>query len=1111
MSQQTSTAPRGACASWLGEEVYAITDSQLLAPFFINVPSEADLWMFVSSRGGLTAGRVDADGALFPYMAEDRIHDARHVTGPYTLLRVLDGPHAGRCHRPFAFDEERPRRVHLYKGVTGNSLGFEEEVPELGLTFSYRWQACDALGWTRRAVLSNTGERPVAIAVLDGLRNLQPYGVPARLSQTSSCLVDAYKRSEIERASGLGIYALTSAIVDRAEASEVLRANVAWCVGLDGPRLLSLRQRPAFREGRPFAWEDEVRGERADYFATGELTLAPGASHTWWIATDAGLDHAGVVERARALAAGREPAEIERALDEATRSLRAMVASADGVQRTGDRIGDLHHFSNTLFNCMRGGVFLRDHEVPTADLRAFAAARRRTVSDVQRRFLEALPATVSTAELQEHAAATRDAALQRWCLEYLPLRFGRRHGDPSRPWNRFSIRTRDAGGNPVLQYEGNWRDIFQNWEALSLSFPDFVEGMVARFVNASTFDGFNPYRITRDGIDWEVPDPDDPWGTVGYWGDHQVAYLVRLLEQSMRTHPGRLAGQLDDAVFSYADVPYHIAPYDELVRDPWNTIRFDKERDRRIRARAARVGADGQLLTGDDGAVRHVTLAEKLLVPALSKLANLVPDGGVWMNTQRPEWNDANNALVGLGLSVVTACHLHRYLRVLRELFAAAGERVRLSAEVATWLAEEHATLEAAGPPGAGMGSAQRRALVDRLGRAFGTYRARVWEHGLSAPTSVSRGEALDFLDRAAAWVAATIRANRREDGLYHTYNLVDLADEGQLRIDRLYLMLEGQVAALGSGLVEPEEAAEIGAALFDSPLYSDAHRSFLLYPARELPRFLDRNAAAREEVEAIPLLRALVAAGDRRVLSIDRDGTGRFQGDLSNAGDLAATLDRVAEDPTWEPAVARDREAVLALFERTFRHRDFTGRSGTMYGYEGIGCVYWHMVSKLLLTLQEQLLSARQLDSPHAATLAALYERVRAGLGASKTPAEYGAFPPDPYSHTRADGRASQPGMTGQVKEGVLTRFGELGVRVDDGRVRFDPLRLRDEDFVDGALHFTFCGTPIEYVRGCGGIQLTAADGTVTDVPGRTLDREASAALLSRTGRWLGVRVGLG
>ena len=68
----------------------------------------------------------------------------------------------------------------------------------------------------------------------------------------------------------------------------------------------------------------------------------------------------------------------------------------------------------------------------------------------------------------------------------------------------------------------------------------------------------------------------------------------------------------------------------------------------------------------DAGGVRLVTLAEKLLVPLLVKLTNVVPGGGVWMNTQRPEWNDANNALVGNGVSVVTLFAVRRYVGFLR-------------------------------------------------------------------------------------------------------------------------------------------------------------------------------------------------------------------------------------------------------------------------------------------------------------------------------------------------------------------------------------------------------------------------------------------------------------
>ena len=113
------------------------------------------------------------------------------------------------------------------------------------------------------------------------------------------------------------------------------------------------------------------------------------------------------------------------------------------------------------------------------------------------------------------------------------------------------------------------------------------------------------------------------------------------------------------------------------------------------------------------------------------------------------------------------------------------------------------------------------------------------------------------------------------------------------------------------------------------------------------------------------------------------------------------------------------------------------------------------------------------------------MYYRIRDGIGFNKTPLEYGAFPMDPYSHTPKHSGAQQPGMTGQVKEEILARFGELGVRVDGGSARIDPRLLRAVEFpaepgrfryldVHGdwretalparALAFTWCQVPIVY-----------------------------------------------
>jgi hypothetical protein len=182
-----------------------------------------------------------------------------------------------------------------------------------------------------------------------------------------------------------------------------------------------------------------------------------------------------------------------------------------------------------------------------------------------------------------------------------------------------------------------------------------------------------------------------------------------------------------------------------------------------------------------------------------------------------------------------------------------------------------------------------------------------------------------------------------------------------------------------------------------------------------------------------------------------------RFAPALSNRGDLEAA--------------GADLGSALAplatAYERLLRHHEFTGRSGTMFAYEGLGCTYWHMVAKLLLAVQERVFEAADASAPELPALVAHYRRVRDGLGYRKSAAEYGAFPADPYSHTAGEGGAQQPGMTGQVKEEILTRWGELGLRFEQGLIHFDPVLLDLAEVpLDGALSFTLARVPYRVRR---------------------------------------------
>lgn len=1120
-----------------GRRFYRISAYDELPPFLMTLVGASDLWVFISSTGGVTAGREHADRALFPYTTEDKVSEGAGRTGGLTLLRVADPDGGVRLWQPFA--DRRPGdpavERHLYKDYLGTTLVFEESRPDLGLRVRVSWQTSARHGVVRGVELSSTSDSPVRVEVLDGFVNLLPAGVTVQIQNEFSSLLDAYKRAEVDAATGLGLLYLNATMTDRSDPSESLAATVAWQVGLepDG-HLLSTRQLREFAAGRPVIPEQEVRGAKGAYLVRARLDLSPGERRRWSVVADVDQSAADVVRLQTELA---DPAALADGLaadiEHTRQSLDRLVAVADAGQLTGDELAAAHHGANVLFNAMRGGVPLSGYEAQTSDLREFVRQRSPRTAARCAAVLDELPATERIDALVARAERSGDADLVRLVREYLPLTFSRRHGDPSRPWNVFRIALLDERGETRVDFQGNWRDIFQNWEALAWSFPEYVESMIAVFLDATTADGYNPYRISRSGIDWEVPEPSNPWANIGYWSDHQVIYLVKLLEASRRFHPGRLEELVDRAIFTHADVPYRIASYDRTVADPVATIAFDDEVQERVTRRVRTEGADGRLVHGPDGDLVRVTLGEKVLLLILAKLVNLVPDGGIWMNTQRPEWNDANNALVGKGVSVVTLAYLRRFLGVARDLL---GEDLHVTSELAGLLAGVHAALDAhADEADGGFDAAGRRAVMDALGHAGTEYRTRVYAGFGGQRSTVDAPAVRAFLDVAQRYVDAALRANRRADGLYHSYNLLDLRG-GDAVIGRLQEMLEGQVAMLSAGLLSPAESLDLVRALRRSALYRPDQHSYLLYPDRDLPTFLQRNRFTAELAATCPLVDELVRAGDRSVVLRDVRGEYRFAPGLHNAHDVEAALDAL---PSRGPAlsveaVARDRTALLDIFEQVFRHTEFTGRSGSFFAYEGLGSIYWHMVSKLLLAVQENAERAvvEGHDPAVVRGLTDAYEDIRRGLGYTKTPDVYGAFPVDPYSHTPKGRGAQQPGMTGQVKEEILTRLGELGLRVEDGRIVVRPALLRATEwtvepatfrYVDaaqrersialpaGSLALTFCQVPVVYRQG---VRRTVvahlADGTTVEGVDGGLDAGVSARVFRRTGEVVRIDVEL-
>ena len=640
------------------------------------------------------------------------------------------------------------------------------------------------------------------------------------------------------------------------------------------------------------------------------LDLARHRTSRWSIVADVNQDHAAVAALRNLL--GRRPAAVGRQLERispaAPTSWSGLVAAADGLQhhgRAADHGASLrqrplqHHARRHL--CRQRPGRQRD------DLLDFVRVRNRAVLASTRPSLPACRTALHSPNSMPAPATTGVPDLIRLCYEYLPLTFSRRHGDPSRPWNRFSINLKQARRHAAA------------------STTRATGATSSR--TGSRWPG--PIPCLRRGHDRQVPQrhhrrrlqplPGDARRhRVGSARTRQSLVQHRLLERppdhlpaeaagSRRAVPSRRAGSAARTarLQPMPTCPTAFAPMPRCSRTGTTPSTSTGSSEEAIAAAWRDWAPTASWCATRSGQVFHVTLAEKLLVLLLAKLANLVPEGGIWMNTQRPEWNDANNALVGKGLSVVTAAYLRRFIVFCQALLAAwrpgcvdsqlsrgrsAGRRAchprhepalaanrlqRSSRGAPSWMRWA--------PPPATIGW---RFYHDGLAAAQvdDSWRRRCCRALLDAGAGLRRPDAARQPPAAMASITPTTSCACAGEGV---------------AVDHLYEMLEGQVAVLSSGLLASDEALALLQTLRGSQLYRADQHSYILYPDRELPGFLQQEPGRRRRrLRRLALVAALTAANDRTLLVRDENGVYHFNGAFRNARRCRAAAARLAHEP---------------------------------------------------------------------------------------------------------------------------------------------------------------------------------------------------------------------
>ncbi|MDP7513266.1 MAG: hypothetical protein QF587_05925, partial [Candidatus Marinimicrobia bacterium] len=426
------------------------------------------------------------------------------------------------------------------------------------------------------------------------------------------------------------------------------------------------------------------------------------------------------------------------------------------------------------------------------------------------------------------------------------------------------------------------------------------------------------------------------------------------------------------------------------------------------------------------------------------------------MNTQRPEWNDANNALVGNGTSMVTLYYLRRYIIFLQKMLEDIDlDQVSISNEVYELFYKITEGLQSFLSILSNTISDQdRKKITDVLSTAGSEHRINIYSNGFSGEKSpLSILDLKKFLEISLIHIDHSIQSNEREDHLFNAYNLIKFEQNDGISVRYLYEMLEGQVSVLSSKFLKPEKAVVLLRALRSSSLYREDQQSYILYPNRRLPHFVEKNIIPNKLANNSKILKQLMRDKCKDFIEVDIEGKIHFNSQFRNSRILKDALDQLK---TYSE---KDIQTVLDIYEEIFDHQSFTGRSGTFFKYEGLGSIYWHMVSKLLLAVNEIYYTAiaTQTDQKTIDELKTIYYEIKEGIGIHKNPAQYGAFPTDPYSHTPAHCGAQQPGMTGQVKEDYIARFGELGVNVNNGCISFKTNLLKQSEFITKRDEFNF------------------------------------------------------
>ena len=700
---------------------FSIADFQQCRPFTSFLPGIAGLigvpmWVFYVNRGqAITSfGIENKDHPIMEFQPANKAYQSTTLLGFRTFLK-LERDKDRQIYEPFATWRQSKETSRVMR-IRPHELELEETSPFHGLQTSVRYFTLpqeNFAGLVRQVTLTNLGSQTLSVDLLDGMPAIIPYGVSNTLLKEINRTMEAWMEVyNLEKR--LPFYRLRATVVDAEQVGlyEAGHFALAFTGQAGDGQLLPALVDPVAVFGQDtsfFSPENFIRqplegllsatqitcGRTPCAFFAAHFELAPGQS----AAMNSLYGHAPSLEAIESqLSRLAQPTFIEQKRAE----YRQLIEDLTSViaTKSGQPVFDAYCRQTFLDNVLRGGwpVMLSDRKQPRV----------------------------------YHV-------------------YSRRHGDPERDYNAFSLA-------PEYYSQGNgaYRDVNQNRRNDVLFKPEVGDFNVRTFMSLIQADGYNPLVIQgskftlteerRDRVLASVKDlewleailavPFTPGRLIsaiiehqvglrlpleefiekvfsnavqhteasfgeGYWIDHWI-YNLDLIENYLTVFPDRQ----EDLLFGRPDLPFYESPYVVLPRlkkyvltegvpHQLGSVVEDKEKVEHI---AARTELPKWLRCNHGlGDIYRTTLFNKLVCLALVKFSSLDPWGmGIEMEAGKPGWYDALNGLPALfGSSLPETYELSRLLNFLRKAIKAGGtKKIRMPVEVAILLREILACLD---------------------------------------------------------------------------------------------------------------------------------------------------------------------------------------------------------------------------------------------------------------------------------------------------------------------------------------------------------------------------------------------------------------------------------